>query len=312
MADNERAEFEEWKRKRESMEAFPKLPSGVDDDTADEFQALQYLYSQTAGITSIPQEVVERALGRKVPAIKTPEDVFRAAKKFVAKVNPEPERVTFPPDPRHPLPKDSVRQYTDARGRVTVDRTDETGAIVERQQMSREDQKAAEDRIKTRVDEAASIRDAGHDVAQLGEIIARERDPTVAAPFIERRDALQETIRTRKATLTNDIVEDLRAQGLSEPQIAHAVRETWGGRDGWGLSYEAREPGVNEALELARDGRIGELYDALPRSPQARMQLWKFLDEDPALRDVREQLLEEESGRRNEVQEQMRIGGVLG
>jgi hypothetical protein len=142
--------------------------------------------------------------------------------------------------------------------------------------------------MKSRVDR---IHDAKADLEQadqLGALAAQTDD----AAFRERAGTVRQQGRDALDTVRNEIVEELRGRGFTEPQIANEMRLVWE------VHYDPLETGVPEALELAKAGKVTELYDATVNlGPDARYQLTEKLDSDPDLKPIGEELLKIESER---------------
>ena len=98
-----------------------------------------------------------------------------------------------------------TRNYTDPRGRITTDKEDAFGNVIERQQMSREDSEAVQNMIKTRAEEVGLARLERQEAIQITEVIARTEDPEARHALRERRDVILQSSRDRMEKLRSEV-----------------------------------------------------------------------------------------------------------
>ncbi len=155
--------------------------------------------------------------------------------------------------------------------------------------------------MKRRVDAIYDAKADLHQADQLRSLAAQ----TDGDEFSDRAKAVHQRGRDALNTVRDELVEELRGKGFSEPEIADELRKRWE------LHYEPVHSGVREGLELARQGKANELYTHIVNlSPPAKRQLVEKLD-TPELREVSEQLTEIESELREEAARLARAGGLI-
>jgi hypothetical protein len=169
-------------------------------------------------------------------------------------------------------PATTTHMYIDPRGRHTTDRLDDSGNVVDREQMTREETEDAEAVIRLRVDEREAAREDLREAGELRRLVAATTDTVAAGQLRERANALQQQAEARLDKLRKAIVAEAESRGLSEQDVAVEVR-----------SYdlvapEPYLPGVEAALESLHSGRTDAAAEAVRvLGPEARYQLLRRL-----------------------------------
>jgi hypothetical protein len=291
--EDEAQELDEFKRRSRSS-TFPNLPDGVEvsDDVWDLWDDAR---RQHDALPPGPEREEARYVGERLVG-----EVKKAAGIGGPIVGP---------------PK-MTRTYTDQRGRIITAvgdgmgpdlGPDKVGHVIERHVVPREESQRLIAAEQLRVDEGEAIKTARWQVDQLRLAAANTSDPDAKESLRQRADELSAATDARREALVNAIVEQERALGHDDHEIGQTVR-------GYGFAYQPLEPGVADALELVKAGKITEAYDQfaerdekgrLKFGGQARYQFFEKVDDN-----TREQLLKIEDDRREARARFLREGGM--
>jgi hypothetical protein len=293
--ENEAAELEEWRKKSRSS-TFPRLPDGVevDDETYDLHADAQRQYE---------------AFG---PGSQEGEEARYVGERLIQKIK-EAAGIGGP----IVGPPKMTRTYTDPRGRIVTAvgdgmgpdlGPDRVGHVIERHVVPKEESQRLIATEQLRADEGEAIKTARWQVDQLRLAAANTSDPDAKESLRQRADELSAATDARREALINAIVERERTLDHDEHEIGQTVRS-------YGFAYTPLEPGVAEALELVKAGKITEAYDHFAERDDkgrrkfgnhARYQFFEKVDDN-----TREQLLTIESDRREARARFLREGGML-
>ncbi len=152
-----------------------------------------------------------------------------------------------------------------------------------------------------RIDEREGIANDLWGAERLRGLAASSPDQGAAAAYRERADELEKRAAERKEALISSIVEDARARGLPDADVAATVRSYNFPK------YELPDPAVEGTLELLAQDKTQEAYEqTVTMNPDQRYKLMGRLAPDQE-----ERLLAVESERREAAARTAREAGML-